>query len=137
MAKLNIYLAGRYGRRLEIKGYADQLRAAGHTVTSRWLDSEHAAFDAAPTWEQMLDWAENDLSDINDADVFVAFTESPDSPFARGGRHVEFGYALATGKYMIVVGPCENIFCVQHNARYSNFKLLLEDAKRPNFTEEF
>ena len=29
---------------------------------------------------------------------------------ARGGRHVEFGLALAAGKRLCIVGPRENIF---------------------------
>ncbi len=28
----------------------------------------------------------------------------------KGGRHIEHGYAVATGKRLIVVGPRENIF---------------------------
>lgn len=137
MNPLKLYLAGRYGRRLELRAYAEQLRAIGHTVTSRWLDCEHEAFDDAPTREQMLDWAEDDTSDINDADVFVAFTEAPDSQYGRGGRHVEFGYALAMGKYTVRIGPVENIFLAWCNAGYCDFATFLEEARHPDFTERF
>ncbi len=32
------------------------------------------------------------------------------SGYSRGGRHVEAGYALAKGKYLVLVGPRENVF---------------------------
>ena len=49
------------------------------------------------------------------SDIFIAFTEEPDSPYGRGGRHVEFGFAMYHYgedhlKAVIVVGPRENIF---------------------------
>lgn len=36
---LKIYLTARYSRRMELNFYAQQLRAMGFTVTSRWLAS--------------------------------------------------------------------------------------------------
>ena len=33
-----IYLAARYDRQAELRGYREQLMGAGHVVTSRWLD---------------------------------------------------------------------------------------------------
>jgi hypothetical protein len=34
---------------------------------------------------------------------------------SRGGRHVEFGYALGARKAIMVVGPLENVFyCLPH-----------------------
>lgn len=40
-----IYLAARYSRRLELCGYREQLRAAGHKVQAVWLDGEHQISD--------------------------------------------------------------------------------------------
>lgn len=115
---MRIYLAGRYGRRLELRAYAERLRALGHEITSRWLDGEHEAFDATPTREQMIEWSYDDISDICDADVLIAFTEPPTSEYSRGGRHVEFGYALAKGMFLARVGPVENIFYSWCNAGF-------------------
>lgn len=98
---MNVYLAARYERRLELVGYAEDLRDLGHVVTSRWLHGN----DALPVPEQVR----MDLEDIDRADAVVSFTESP-GIYSRGGRHVEFGYALAKGKRLILVGPPENIF---------------------------
>ena len=44
------------------------------------------------------------------ADAVIIFTEIPNTILATGGRHVEFGLALAQGKRMIIVGPRENVF---------------------------
>ena len=43
--------------------------------------------------------------------MLIAFSEEPRAGGAsRGGRHVEFGLALAWGKGVVVVGPRENVF---------------------------
>lgn len=34
---MRIYLAARYSRREELLGYRDDLHAAGHVVTARWV----------------------------------------------------------------------------------------------------
>ena len=44
------------------------------------------------------------------ADAVIIFTEIPNTILATGGRHVEFGLALAQGKRVIIVGPRENVF---------------------------
>lgn len=113
---MNIYLAARYSRRLELCAYRDDLRFAGHTVTSRWLDGTHESRDGNILSEAERDLAEHaarqDLQDVEGADLLIFFSEQ--GPQSRGGRHVEFGYALAkalrTGYPLYVVGPVENIF---------------------------
>ncbi|HZZ79637.1 MAG TPA: hypothetical protein VFE62_14045 [Gemmataceae bacterium] len=42
---MNIYLAARYSRRVELCGYREQLRAMGHTVDAVWLNGEHQISD--------------------------------------------------------------------------------------------
>ena len=103
---MKIYLASRYGRRAELAGYAKELEAIGHTVTSRWLLGVHeAADDDKSRWGE---FAQNDVDDVYRADLLIAFTES--EPFPRGSRHVEFGAALAWELGLIVIGPVENVF---------------------------
>ena len=119
---MKFYLASRFGRRSELQGYRSKLIELGHEVTSRWLTVEHKAEDTDQP-EQPSDaherFALDDLEDIDKSDALVAFTESPDSTYGRGGRHVELGYALAmAGSFaimqrrlqVIVVGPRENVF---------------------------
>jgi hypothetical protein len=105
-----IYLAGRYGRRPELGQVRRALEAFGYLVTSRWLDGHP---DGDGNDER---WAREDLEDIDAAGILVCYAERPGQRGrARGGRHVELGYALGTGKRVILVGPRENVF--HHLAR--------------------
>lgn len=109
-----IYLAARYSRREELVLYRAILTKFGHTVTSRWLNGNHQISDdglsAEAAEEERIRFAEEDWEDLTDAEVVVSFTEPPRATNSRGGRHVEFGAAMALGKRVIVVGPRENVF---------------------------
>jgi nucleoside 2-deoxyribosyltransferase len=109
---VNVYLAARYSRRLELCGYADELRGYGLTVTSRWLEGNHQAEnDQLHRGAEAERFAAEDLEDLRDACVLVAFSEVPRTTSSRGGRHVEFGYAMALDIPILVVGPREHVFC--------------------------
>jgi hypothetical protein len=109
---VKVYLASRYSDKLRMSALAEELRSKRVEVTSRWLEEPHS-----PT-SQLSDLKDDylqmnaliDLEDIDRADVLVFFSVEPTQPMVRGGRHVEFGYALGTKKPIIVVGPQENIF---------------------------
>lgn len=101
---MRIYIASRYDRRFEMLGVTGVLMRAGHSITSRWIEGRGDGPEVA---------AAEDLQDVLRADCLVSFTEEPAAGVtwaARGGRHVEFGLALAAGKRLCVVGPRENIF---------------------------
>jgi hypothetical protein len=124
---MRIYIAGRYSRKLEFRDYADTLTRRGHHVTSRWLQ-ETASPDAAMGEESptaYAGYATVDLEDIDNSDSLLFFSEDPLVGTPRGGRHVEFGYALAGGKFIDVVGPAENIFhyrpMVHHYASFEEY----------------
>ena len=124
---MKIYLAARYSRREELLGVRDVLEAFGHEVTSRWLNGSHqldnAGIPITDEGERRFEagdpevdhlrahFAAEDMVDVITAETLVAFTEEPRSGNSRGGRHVELGMALATGKRVVVVGPRENVFC--------------------------
>lgn len=123
---MRIYLASRYSRRLELCEYRSQLEDLGYDVQARWLNGQHQILsNGQPIGENVealiedgdADYAEirgkfarDDLEDVSNADVVISFTEPPRSNSSRGGRHVEFGIALANGAHLIVVGYRENIF---------------------------
>jgi nucleoside 2-deoxyribosyltransferase len=111
---IRVYLAARYSRRVEINAYADLLRALGYDVTSRWLLGNHQLDDVGLSVEgehqERIRFAQEDWEDLTKADLVISFTELPRSAPSRGGRHVEFGVALARGKWCVVVGPRENVF---------------------------
>jgi len=69
--------------------------------------------------DQAVLFAQDDVDDVEgllDADVVVSFTSEPRSGATRGGRHVEFGIALALRFFgkgvprLYIVGPLENVF---------------------------
>lgn len=110
---LKVYLSSRWSRQAELRICRDQLVKAGIYVTSGWLDvddPDNGPAGGAPSGEAARLAALEDVEDVLRASVLVAFSEDPTSPFGRGGRHVEFGIALGTGKRIVVVGPRENVF---------------------------
>ena len=111
---MRIYLAGRYSRRRELQQYGKRLEAAGHRIVSSWVDGHHESrpnVDATATDEERGMWADEDLTDIEIADLLILFTEKESIGYSRGGRFGEMGYALGRRKDVIVVGPRENVFC--------------------------
>jgi nucleoside 2-deoxyribosyltransferase len=120
---VKIYLASRYGRRVELCGYRDKLESLGHVVTSRWLTGDHTigGSDSPPDGDngEMSEeaiknrqrFAEEDAEDVSACDLLIAFTEPENSPYSRGGRHVELGMAYGLLREVMVVGHRENIFC--------------------------
>lgn len=117
----SVYLAARWERQAELQGYRYFLVANGFTVTSSWLDVvAGSSLSPAGDGKTNHDHAMTDLADVGRADVFVLFTESEPQP--RGGRLVEFGYAISQREWdaeeggyeqmrIYVVGPRENLFC--------------------------
>lgn len=120
------YLAARFSRREEMKECRADLMREGHVVTSRWLDT-HGTSDTnkGPRDHGTVDFgrrlcAHEDLEDILLADTLISFTEEPymASYPGTGGRHVEYGYALAHRKRLILVGYRENVF---HDLNFTQY----------------
>lgn len=133
MRSLKFYLASRFSRREELRGYMKDIESRGHEVTSRWLRANHESSGHSDA--DNARFATEDVEDILAADVFVHFTEEPlyfnlppwkplkASPpgcgvwtASTGGRHREAGIVLgaryAAGQYrrFFIVGPPENVF---------------------------
>ena len=104
---MRVYLAARYRRRPELQRRAEELSALGHHVTSRWIRGSHSVSGGLddPLWAM---FAQEDFEDVAAADTVVCFLEPGGG--GSGGRHVEFGMALAWGKRTIVVGEPEHLF---------------------------
>ena len=96
-----------------MRGIAARLIAEGHDVVSRWLGEPYETDDASVATiledrQACLQMASRDLEDIARAELLILFTDVGDT---RGGKMVEFGFALAKGIDCSVIGPMENIFC--------------------------
>lgn len=100
---LKIYIAALFSRREEMEGYANKLKQAGHEITSSWVFGGEDGLTR--TQIALLD-----LGDVDKADTIVSFTHQRGTPTPGGGRHVEFGYGLALGKRLILIGERENVF---------------------------
>jgi nucleoside 2-deoxyribosyltransferase len=109
---IKVYIVSRYGLKEKMREQAKILRSHGMIITSTWIDEPHdSQCKLSDVPEGMLPvYARNDIRDLKEADCVIFSSEEPTFLGVRGGRHVEFGYALALGKRIICVGPKENIF---------------------------
>jgi hypothetical protein len=106
-----VYLASQYRRRDELRTCAAALERLGFEITSRWLAGDQPLLELGESRTEAEAAAIRDLHDVRSADIFVAFTEHASAPSkGRGGRHVEFGVALALERRLLVVGPPEHVF---------------------------
>lgn len=106
------YLASRYSNKEKMLEHAATLTSYGMEVTSRWLAETHAPsmdmVELDETTNRQI--AMDDLEDVARADMLIFFCEDRNSQPPRGGRHVEFGYALALSVRVVCIGSKENIF---------------------------
>jgi hypothetical protein len=100
---MKIYLAARFSRLDEMRKYADELKEDGHEITSSWNYGGEEGLT-------FTDIALLDVRDVLSADAVVSFTEPYGSSNVGGGRHVEFGVALAAKKKLFIVGEREQVF---------------------------
>lgn len=102
-----VYLAARWSMREQVEVYAQQLKAIGIDVTSRWLtDPEHRATEQGDAQAFNAKLAGHDVYDVEQADALIYFGPGG----TRGGSHVEFGMALAFKKRLFWVGDREHVF---------------------------
>jgi nucleoside 2-deoxyribosyltransferase len=106
---MKVYIAAPYPIRETAIVIMKRLEQLGYTVTSRWLKAELSPEES--------DHARDDLEDIDEADALLALNPESWSNTGTGGRHVEFGYAVAKGKKMFIIGRRSNCFHHLPNVR--------------------
>ncbi len=99
---LNVYIAAPYQMRDEALVLMLLLKDEGIGCTASWL-TEAAEDDSDEA-------ARRDLSDIGRCDAFVAMNPERYRNAGTGGRHVEYGYACALGKPLLLFGVVSNVF---------------------------
>ena len=105
---MKIYLAACFRQQAEVRTKADELTTLGHECTSRWRFEPPKGDGSEPeSAEHYMRAAAADLEDINRADVLVLLTGNVSTT---GGKHFELGYAIGSGKMVVLVGPVENVF---------------------------
>lgn len=136
---MRVYIAARFSKRPEANQLAQKLQILGHTITSRWVLPE--ATHVMPTGLSKLAadsererFARQDIEDVIACDWCISLMEKPRSN-GRGGRHVEFGYALALSKKMTIIGPRETVF--HHQPEVEHFRTVKDfysSLDSPNLT---
>lgn len=111
---MKIYLASRFSRRHEVNAIAQRLKIMGHQIVSRWVlpDSDHVkpvGLSSQAADVERRRFAMEDFEDVRNCDCMISLMEEPRNN-SRGGRHVEFGMALALRKAVVVIGPRETVF---------------------------
>lgn len=112
-----IYVAARISRRPQARQLAQHLIEQGHTITSRWVWAkprnpgvpETALSPKAPDHDRAR-FAQEDIEDLDNCDWCISLMEPDERNNSRGGRHVEFGYALGKDKRLLIVGAQETVF---------------------------
>lgn len=101
---MKVYLAARFSDRPQMEEVADYLKTYGFDITARWVYGGEEGLSEPAI-------AKLDLEDVEAADTVVSFTFPRGTIMATGGgRHAEFGYALARGKKLVLIGERENVF---------------------------
>lgn len=100
MSKRIVYIAAPWVNKAEARAAKEQLEAAGHTTTSRWIDYHPDVEEGHPDYEKMLtEQAIQDLDDLDRADTFVILNLGKSE-----GKATELGYALAMRTVAVDVG---------------------------------
>jgi len=114
MRRRTVYIASSVSAVEQARETRLAIEKAGHLVTSRWMLGNHEADEAEMgnmiTENGMIKFAKfgaDDIEDMQDAECGVFLTETPSG---RGGMHVGFGYMIALGKRIFIVGPIRNVF---------------------------
>lgn len=133
---MKFYLAGRYSSHPEMREIKKELVSFGHTVTSRWISGDHESKEGREHTASNQLFAREDLEDIDNANAVIWFS-CPQND-GRGGRHVEFGYAIAIRTQIFVIGRRENVFhwldadMIRHFDDWADFKQFLFSEIRVN-----
>lgn len=98
---MRIYIAAPYQERETANLLRTFLENSGFKVISSWLWTEDALCHND---------ALKDLQEICDSDAVLVLNPPRYEMAGTGGRHVELGYAIATGRDVIVIGRRSNMF---------------------------
>ena len=100
-----IYVASPWKFRHEANQVAQQYKAKGHTIVSRWHSEWADLDDSTITEAQKRDEAEKDVADVMVCQCLVVLNWEKSE-----GKAVEQGIAIARHTPIIVVGAASNVF---------------------------
>lgn len=113
-----IYVAGKFFDRVQIRKYMDELECMGFIISHDWCTYESNSSN------RRADMARLDINGVKDADIVVILMTDP--KYAYRGSFTELGTALALNKtvYIICDDPksqcCTNVFFHHPNIIHLN-----------------
>jgi nucleoside 2-deoxyribosyltransferase len=125
---LKVYVAARYGRKEEARKISTALESYGFHVVSTWTKEEYPPSITLDELnpETLREIANKDIEEIRSCDALVLLSDGQKTGVPRGGKHVEFGIAMALRKKIYVLGEAENIFQYTESASVvQDFDILL------------
>src|SRR5882672_5565887 len=128
---LYAYLASRFDYGPQLKTWRANLGKLHCNVTSTWFEEQPHKADEQLTQAQKRPFADRDLRQIRQADFFIQWNLREHYENDRTcGRHIEFGFAVAMGKLIILIGESRSVF---HS--YADV-IVTEDAAKPEVLVE-
>jgi hypothetical protein len=118
-------------RNAEMRQVRSILESKGFKVTSRWINGEHEVLEGQ---DHNLNerFAREDWEDLNNANLMIYFVPNGNENRGRGGRHVEFGLALAWNIQIFVIGKKENVFHWMSQVRHFDDLNQILEVIKPN-----
>lgn len=98
----NIYVAGCWNRRSDLKILMDEMRTTGFNITSNWPTRENGDRSA----QSLQRDAYEDCKEVEMSDCVLAVMNDP--KYAYRGTFTEIGYALGLNKNVVIVCPNTN-----------------------------
>lgn len=116
---MRVYIASFFDTRVRLRPIRDTLWSHGFEVVSSWLDeiAKPVGMTKEEFWKKL---AMKDLAEVNAADLVILDTIDMN---CRGGREVEFGFALGCfqSKLVYIVGPTRNVFHTLADRRFNTW----------------
>lgn len=106
--RLKIYVAARFGEKDKVRQIYERLEKLGYEISSKWTEHEENwtlsergqnIYGSNPEYARSL--SIKDLKGVIDCDVFMLLHTQEGGQ----GKFIEYGAALASGKYCVIVNP--------------------------------
>lgn len=132
---MKIFLASVFAERGAMRVWRELIENQGHKVTSHWIDSPFKSDDDATPIELSIA-AEQNVHDIEDCDYFVLDSRLfVQNIYGHGGRHIDFGIALALKKKICLIGTPESPYHllppITHHETIISFLKELREENNP------
>jgi hypothetical protein len=127
---MRIYLSSNWQSQRRMRQMRERLEAEGFEICSSWLDEDPAQRVEHLSLGERIEYAIRDMREVASADLLILDTLEPS---LSGGREVECGAALGSGKLVWIVGPVRNIFhelADRHFVSWDHVPMALHDLRR-------